>query len=146
MIILMADGSSSGNPGPIQIGFLVWDRTADKHSMTPVKRHSEFKGYGTNNEAEWMAIIAGLEYISRINHSPLGKCLINEEIYVYSDSQLCIKQLNGQWQIRHENMIPLKKRFDEINEFLKNKANKVYFNWIPRQLTGMADREATRRI
>jgi ribonuclease HI len=139
MIILMADGSSKGNPGPIQIGFLVWDRTKDPREMKPVYRHSEFKGAGTNNEAEWMAVIEGIKWISRhIN-------LKSEELYIYSDSQLVIRQMNGEYAVRHPNVVPYFEEFKTAVAGMKGMHRcSVQSYWIPRQLTGMADTLATR--
>lgn len=137
MIILMCDGSSKGNPGPMTIGYVIWDRNKDSRRLEPVYRHSEPKGYGTNNESEWLAVIGGLGKI-------LTKKFKNTDIYVYSDSQLVIKQINGEYKINHENIIPLAAAFNAIRDEFNRNNVKTYFYWIPRQLTVMADIEANR--
>lgn len=137
MIILMCDGSSKGNPGPMTIGFVIWDRSKDAREMRPAYRHSEPKGHGTNNEAEWMAVIGGLEKIK-------AKGIKNEEVYVYSDSQLVIKQINNDYQVKHPNIIPLDRKFRALWIELDKRGVKIWFYWIPRQLTHLADVEANR--
>ena len=136
MIILIVDGCSRGNPGPMSYGYVVWDRVNSRR-MTPVHRHSEWKGYGTAPESEYQAIIEGLKYvISKYSNQP---------VFIYCDSQLVIYQINEKWQCKHENIKPL---FAEVKDWSVKAASKgldLNFCWVPRQLTVLADKEANRR-
>lgn len=138
MLILMTDGSSKGNPGPIKIAFLLWDRMNNAGRFSkPTYKHSEWKGAGTNNEAEYMALIEGLKYICR----KYKQNKILDEIYIYSDSQLVIKQINSEYVVKHAEMISLHAQvWREINH-LRNMQFDLKFSWVPRQLIELANKE-----
>ncbi|MCW4030837.1 MAG: ribonuclease HI family protein, partial [Candidatus Bathyarchaeota archaeon] len=91
-IKIYTDGASRGNPGPSAIAFIVLD---DKGRI--LKEHSECAGVGTNNEAEYKALISALRKAKELA----------EEIEIYSDSNLIVNQMNGHWRIKHPNMKPL---------------------------------------
>ena len=59
---------------------------------------SECIGVTTNNVAEYRALIAGLEAVAHLHA---------EVIHVRADSLLIIKQLRGEWKVKHANMRPL---------------------------------------
>ena len=63
---------------------------------------SECIGVTTNNVAEYHALIAGLEAVA-------GICAARRD-HVRADSLLVIKQLRGEWKVKHENMRPLARR------------------------------------
>jgi len=69
----------------------------------------------TNNQAEYKAIITALKEISEIN------------LIVYSDSQLAVRQLRGEYQIRDPK---LKILASEVRRLCSNR--NVLFEWIPR--------------
>ncbi|MEM2942162.1 MAG: ribonuclease HI family protein [Candidatus Bathyarchaeia archaeon] len=70
----------------------------------------------TNNQAEYKAIIATLEEIPE------------RELTVYSDSQLAVKQLNGEYQIRDSKLKSLAERVWRLS-----RGRVVSFKWIPRE-------------
>jgi len=55
-VFLVTDGASKGNPGPSAIGFGIYGE-----GWTPLEEHTEFIGMATNNEAEYKALIKGLQ-------------------------------------------------------------------------------------
>lgn len=84
---LFTDGGSKGNPGPGYIGIHICssdDKTIHEFSMGI--------GHCTNNQAEYQALIQGLE---------LCKKYTREEVICISDSELLIKQMNGEYQIKN---------------------------------------------
>jgi len=84
-IIIYTDGGSRGNPGPSAIGVVIND-----------KGYSEYVGEGTNNEAEYKAVIFALKKTKAL----LGKERLKEtEIELKSDSELLVKQLSGEYKI-----------------------------------------------
>ena len=84
-IIIHTDGGSRGNPGPSGIGAVI-----------DGKGYFEFIGQATNNEAEYQAVIFALKKAKAL----FGKKTAKEtELELRSDSELLIKQLNGQYKI-----------------------------------------------
>jgi ribonuclease HI len=86
------DGSSQGNPGPAGIGVIV---TQDGEI---IKNLSVYLGIQTNNFAEYMALIFGLQeaFILRA-----------KTVKVYTDSQLLFRQVNNEYKIKSPNLIGL---------------------------------------
>jgi ribonuclease HI len=95
-LTLYCDGGSRGNPGPSAIGAVVLDTSVDPPEL--VASVSECIGITTNNVAEYKALIAGLEVVAYL-HARVMR--------VRADSLLVIKQLRGEWKVKHANMRPL---------------------------------------
>ncbi len=128
----MCDGSSCGNPGPSKIGVVVWQRENGQSSarkMTPSHTISENIGIGTNNDAEWKAVIAALRYANM-----LGYIESKGEVFLYSDSLLVVNQCNGIYKVRDTKMLGYYTEFCKYRQQLK-----LTVTWIPRQLTCLAD-------
>jgi ribonuclease HI len=92
-LILNVDGASRGNPGPAAIGVTVKDE--NNRLLVTI---SETIGNTTNNQAEYRALIAGLE--KAVN---LGA----KEVVVKSDSELLVKQLQGHYRVKNARLKPL---------------------------------------
>jgi ribonuclease HI len=92
-LIINTDGAARGNPGPAAIGVTI--RDSNKRLLTSISRSI---GVATNNQAEYRAIIAGLE--KAIN---LGA----RRVLVKSDSELVVKQLQGLYKIKNTALRPL---------------------------------------
>ena len=92
-IHIYTDGAARGNPGRSGSGFIVMD------SRSIIKESVSYNGIKTNNYAEYKAIIDALEWCvhSIANHS-------EAEVTVTSDSELVIRQLNGQYAVKSEDM------------------------------------------
>lgn len=91
--VLWTDGGSRGNPGPAGIGFVL--ETVDGE---PIRSAGRFIGEATNNIAEYRALIWGLEQAIDAGV---------ELDRVHLDSELLVKQLSGEYKVKHENMKPL---------------------------------------
>lgn len=127
-IIIYTDGGSRGNPGPSAIGV---SYTNEKGEI--IKSYSEFLGVKTNNEAEYMGIIMALKKFKSLFGKELAK---KTEIEIRSDSELIVKQLNGEYKLINDKIIPLFVQVWNLRtEFLK-----VIFKQIPREKNKEADR------
>lgn len=93
-IVLIFDGGSRGNPGPAYGSFVI--RGKGVGTRRPERLDL---GHGTNNQAEYLSLIAGLEsLISRIEERNLDPALVH--LRVLGDSQLVLNQLNGSWKTK----------------------------------------------
>ncbi len=101
--IIYSDGASRGNPGLSAIAFLILS-----HDGRLVKRYSKYLGMRTNNQAEYEALISALESSVDLNF---------QEMACYLDSELVVKQLNGEYQIRNPK---LKTLWLKVQELKKN--------------------------
>ncbi len=127
-IVIYTDGGSKGNPGPAGAGVVI----ADVKERV-IKKYANFIGVRTNNEAEYEAVILGLQKIKAL----LGKKKIkNTKIEFRMDSQLVVRQLNGQYKIEEERLFPL---FIKIWN-LKMDFGPVSFAEIPREKNKEADK------
>jgi phosphoribosylglycinamide formyltransferase-1 len=92
-IIAHIDGGSRGNPGPAAAGFVLNDS-----SGTQLLAKAYVIGRTTNNVAEYTSFIKALEAARRF--SP-------EQLVIFSDSELLVKQINGQYRVKSELIKPL---------------------------------------
>ena len=116
------DGASAGNPGKMGIGFVIFDE--NKKSIID---GAEYIGVGTNNEAEYQAVISLLQFAVQ------NKI---QNIAVFGDSKLVIKQILGEWKVKAENLKPYVREAQQ----LKAKIPNIVISWIPREQNTYADR------
>jgi len=91
-IIVYTDGGSRGNPGPGATGVIFCNEKGETF-----KKYSEYLGENfTNNEAEYQAVIFALKKFKALFGKKLAQ---SAEIELRSDSELLIKQLNGEYKI-----------------------------------------------
>lgn len=91
-VVAHVDGASRGNPGPA--GYGVFMRT-DRGEIIEI---SGFLGRTTNNVAEYSGLIEALT-AARDEGA--------DEVEIVSDSELLVKQMSGQYRVRHPNLIPM---------------------------------------
>ncbi len=128
-IIIYTDGGSRGNPGPAAAGVVFCNE-----KKQCFKKYSEYLGENfTNNEAEYKAVIFALQKFKAIFGKKLAK---NTEIELKSDSELLIKQLNGEYKILEPKIQSL---FLEAWN-LRLDFKRVKFKQIPRQKNQEADK------
>lgn len=95
-IIINTDGGSRGNPGPSAVGVVI----ADSQGKI-LKKYGQAIGEATNNEAEYEAVIFALQKAKLL----FGKNKAKEmEIEVKMDSELVVKQLNHQYQLKQKHI------------------------------------------
>jgi phosphoglycerate dehydrogenase-like enzyme/ribonuclease HI len=127
-VLMRVDGSCYPNPGNMAIGIVIYK------DGELIKKISEAIGYGTNNIAEYKALIRGLEEIKKINP---------ERADIYCDSQLVVNQLNKKFKVRDKGIIPLFNRVEEIRQTIPSKLN---FIWERRNNNSIADDLAKRAL
>lgn len=97
------DGASRGNPGPAAYAFLILS------GETLLAETSEFIGITTNNVAEYRGVIEALTVAT--DHT-------RGTVHLYSDSELVIRQINGQYRVRKEHLAGLHQRvMDLVHNF-----------------------------
>ena len=126
--VLYADGACRGNPGPAGSGAALVDEDGQV-----VAEAVKFLGHGTNNVAEYTALIIGLE--EALKHEV-------EDLEVRMDSKLVVEQMNGKWKVRDAKLRPLAIRAGELVARLP----KVRIRHIPRDQNAIADLLANRAI
>jgi len=92
-VIVHIDGGSRGNPGPA--GFGVRVSRADGTVVTEI---SESIGTATNNVAEYRGLLAALEWAGE-HREP--------DLVIHSDSELLVKQMRGEYRVKHPGLQPL---------------------------------------
>lgn len=122
VIIGYADGASRGNPGPAAIAGILYDE-----SGLELERFSSNIGTTTNNVAEYKAVIELLKRALR--YRP-------QKLIVKSDSELIVRQLNGEYSVRDEK---LKELYDRARELAKS-FPQISFISVPREENTEADR------
>lgn len=90
---LRCDGGSRGNPGPGALGFVLLDPRGRE-----VEARGEYLGPVTNNVAEYRALIAGLLAAAQHGAPALRVCM---------DSELVVRQMTGEYRVRHRGLKPL---------------------------------------
>jgi ribonuclease HI len=118
---LFADGGSRGNPGPAASGAVLYDEHGEV-----VEEIGSFLGIATNNIAEWTALVEGLE-------AALARGV--DELAVRMDSELVVKQLSGEYRVKHPGLIPLHARAKAL---LRRFAS-VEVRHVPRKANAAAD-------
>ncbi len=109
---LFCDGASRSNPGDASIGISILLDGKEVHTI------SKKIGIATNNEAEYQALIDGLNY-----------CVDNsiKEIQVFLDSNLVVEQVNKNFKVKAGNLKVLNSKVDDlIQEFNFIEINHVY--------------------
>lgn len=92
-LTLRTDGASRGNPGPAGIGAVIEvDGTGER-----IERYG-YIGETTNNVAEYRALLLALEEAERLSPPSLT---------VRSDSELLVRQLNGEYKVKSPLLKPL---------------------------------------
>lgn len=127
-IVAFSDGAARGNPGHAGIGGIVF--SDDKEILLRV---SEYVGERTNNVSEYMAFIVTLERAIQLGPTYLDLKL---------DSELLVRQLNGQYKVKNQGLAPLYKRSIE----LLSRCRKYDISHIPREKNRDADRLANEAV
>lgn len=119
--VLHTDGGARGNPGPAGIGAVLVTEGEEKQT------HSRYIGTATNNQAEYEALLAGLDMAAkaRVTH-----------MTCYLDSELIVKQLNGQYRVKN---VDLKEYYDQVQKIAKH-FTEISFHHVRREKNKEADR------
>jgi ribonuclease HI len=119
--VLHFDGCSKGNPGPSGIGAVIYKNKEE------IGAYSKYIGeLKTNNEAEYSALILGLEKAILLDIASLSVC---------GDSLLVINQINSVYKVKNMRLFPL---YEKVMS-LKNKFTYIDFNHVYRTENKRAD-------
>lgn len=101
---IIFDGGAKGNPGLGYGSYEISTRAGDRKT-----RRLDFGDNITNNEAEYLTLIAALEGLAAMigRH---GRQPSDFSLCIRGDSQLVVQQLLGRWKVNHPNMRPLHER------------------------------------
>jgi len=125
---LFTDGAARGNPGPAGAGAVIISPAG--HIMAKI---GKFLGESTNNAAEYTGLILGLRR---------AKAMGIKELDVFSDSELLVKQLHGDYAVKAEHLKPL----HEEAKSLLAAFPQVHVAHIPREENEAADEMSNRAI
>ena len=117
------DGGARGNPGPAGYGVYI---QRDDGTVVELK---EAVGVATNNVAEYRGLLAALGWAAR--HGI-------EKLHIKSDSDLLVKQMRGEYRVKHPGLQPL---WEEARA-LARQIRHVQFEHVRRELNKEADRLA----
>jgi ribonuclease HI len=119
---LSTDGGARGNPGPAAYGYVL-----EAEDGTVLDARGETIGVATNNVAEYRALIAGLEKAVELGI---------DELEVVSDSELLVKQMQGEYRVKNE---ALRELNDEANS-LERELGRVRYKAVRREHNELADK------
>ncbi len=129
MVLAHTDGASRGNPGDSGIGVVL--RSADGQDLASI---SGYIGMTTNNQAEYRALLECLRAVEQL------PC---RHLTVHSDSELMVRQLNGQYKVRDAQ---LKKSVQTVREILARAPFRFEIRHVVREENAEADALANEGI
>ncbi len=119
---LSTDGGARGNPGPAAAAYLL-----EADDGTVLAAHGETIGVATNNVAEYRALIAGLGKAAELGV---------DDLEVVSDSELLVKQMNGEYRVKND---ALRELSDEATRLTRG-IGRVRYTAVRRSENELADR------
>lgn len=122
MYYLFTDGGSRGNPGNSAAAAFLFDK-----EMNLVGFDAKFLKLGTNNNAEYQALVMGLKMAIKQDI---------KELTCKLDSELAVKQITGIYKVKDENIMSLYKSIQEASK----KFDKIDFIHVPRAENKHADK------
>jgi ribonuclease HI len=127
-VLLFSDGAARGNPGPAGAGAVLTDADGNV-----IARLGRYLGRQTNNVAEYQGLILGLEHARQLGF---------REVEVRADSQLLVRQLKGEYAVRHAGLKPL---HAEAVRLLRT-FDRYEVRHVPREENALADEMSNRAI
>jgi ribonuclease HI len=118
---LSTDGGARGNPGPAALGYVL-----EAEDGTMLAAHGEAIGTATNNVAEYRALIAGLEKAVELGV---------DDLEVFSDSELLVKQMRGEYKVKKPTLRDLSEHAAELARQLES----VTYTAVRREHNELAD-------
>lgn len=127
-ITIFSDGGARGNPGPAGIGAVLFDE--QKQVLAEI---SEFIGEKTNNQAEYLALLAGIKKALELGA---------DAVELFLDSKLVVEQIAGRWKIKD---LEMRKLAEKVHAVLEK-----FSSWeiahVPREKNRLADQLANRAM
>ncbi|MEK7447801.1 MAG: ribonuclease HI family protein [Patescibacteria group bacterium] len=129
-VIIYTDGGARNNPGPAGIGVVLYD---EKKKI--METYKEYIGEATNNQAEYRALLKGLELAEKYMDSRLRRNDKGVEIECFLDSELVVKQLNKEYKVKDPDLQVLYSQILDLVIF-KN----ISFKHVKREQNKLADK------
>ena len=127
-IVIYSDGAARGNPGPAGAGAVLKDSGGKVRSEV-----CRYLGEMTNNQAEYHALLLALKEAKRLGATRLR---------IYADSELVVRQINGDYRVKNQGLKPL---FQEAMTRLRGVG--IYtIEYLPREKNKRADKLANLAI
>ena len=124
-ITLHTDGACRGNPGAASIAYRI-------DGLPEVIEHAEKIGDTTNNQAEYRAMVAALTALGELGPT-------NSSINCFADSELMIKQINGEYRVKDELLRPHFLAIKQLIGILEIAGNELSFTAVRREQNKRAD-------
>lgn len=100
-LTIYTDGGSRGNPGPAAYAYVI-----QQPGESDIEERC-FLGRTTNNIAEYTGLVKALEHARRLGAT---------RITVFSDSELMVKQMNGEYRVKNEGLLPLYQQATQLRK------------------------------
>jgi ribonuclease HI/pterin-4a-carbinolamine dehydratase len=123
---LYTDGGSRGNPGPAAGAYVIYSMSDEL-----IEQGGFYIGITTNNQAEYQALVQGLQQVSKLGASSVD---------VYMDSELIVKQLKGLYKMKNQDLAP---HYHKIKA-LEGDFEGISYTHVPRAMNKQADAEVNR--
>ena len=127
--LIRTDGGARGNPGPAGIGVVIED--ADTGEV--IEEHAKYLGRATNNQAEYKAVLLGLERCAELGA---------KEVDVLADSELLVKQANGEYRVKNVELARLFLQLRNLEQSFKH----VRYRHVRREQNKAADALANKAM
>jgi ribonuclease HI len=120
-LTIHTDGAARGNPGPSAFAYVI------ARDGAPPIEECGCLGRMTNNQAEYTALVRGLEHAARLG--------TDQAVQVFSDSELMVKQMRGEYRVKNEELRDL---YEQARE-LADRFASVRFQHVRREQNSRAD-------
>jgi ribonuclease HI len=127
-IVAYIDGGARGNPGPAGYGVRIENEQGEL-----VEEFHGFLGSATNNIAEYNGLLAALRYAQQHGH---------RRVRIKSDSELLVKQMKGEYRVKHPGLQPLYQQAQTLTRGLE----RVAYEHVRREQNKDADRLANQAM
>ncbi len=103
--MIFSDGGARGNPGPAAFAFIIQSGKGED-----ITSKSNYAGNYTNNQIEYLALIAALETAANLKA---------ETVTCHLDSELVVKQLTGEYRVKNKKLKLLWQKVKELTKQFK---------------------------
>jgi ribonuclease HI len=129
-LVIRTDGGARGNPGPAGIGVVI----EDENTRVLLEEHADYIGETTNNQAEYRAVILGLERALALGAT---------RVTVVADSELLVRQASGEYRVKNPG---LAQRFLELRNLETRLGHPVRYRHVRREQNTRADALANKAM
>jgi ribonuclease HI len=121
-LTIHTDGASRGNPGAAAFAYVI------SREGEPIIEEAGCLGEMTNNQAEYTALVKALEHALELGAS--------HRLLIHSDSELLVKQMNGEYQVKNPDLRPL---YEQARKLARSFDSPVTIRHVRRAQNARAD-------